>query len=76
MKYVVTSENGARTVECLGKPDGRYLSMRELVDLEVGFRTYRGKTELNTSRSELSRTRASSDFQKCGRHIPCEHRPA
>lgn len=41
--YVVTSENGARTVECLGKPGGRYLSLGELVDLEVDFRTYRGK---------------------------------
>lgn len=41
--YVVSSENGARTVECLGKPEGRYLSMGELVDLEVDFRTYRGK---------------------------------
>jgi hypothetical protein len=41
--YVVTSENGARIVECLGKPEGRYLSMGELVDLEVDFRTCRGK---------------------------------
>jgi hypothetical protein len=41
--YVVTSENGARTVECLGKPGGRYLSLGEFVDLEVDFRTYRGK---------------------------------
>ena len=41
--YVVTSENGARTVECLGKPGGCYLSLGELVDLEVDFRTYRGK---------------------------------
>ena len=41
--YVVTSENGARTVERLGKPGGRYLSLGELVDLEVNFRTYRGK---------------------------------
>jgi hypothetical protein len=31
--YVVSSENGARTVECLGKPEGRYLSRGELVDL-------------------------------------------
>lgn len=41
--YIVTSENGARTVECLGKPGGRYLSLGELVDLEVDFRTYQGK---------------------------------
>jgi hypothetical protein len=41
--YVVTSENGARTVECLGKPGGRYLSLGEIVDLEVDLRTYRGK---------------------------------
>ncbi len=41
--YVVTSESGTRTVECLGKPGGRYLSMGELVDLEVEFRTYRSK---------------------------------
>jgi hypothetical protein len=41
--YVVTSENGARTVECLGKPGGHYLPLGELVDLEVDFRTYRGK---------------------------------
>jgi hypothetical protein len=41
--YVVTSENGARTVECLGKPGGRYLPLGELVDLEVDFRTYRAK---------------------------------
>ena len=37
--YVVTSENGTRTVECLGKPGGRYLSLGELVDLEVDFRS-------------------------------------
>jgi hypothetical protein len=41
--YVVTSENGTRTVECLGKPGGRYLSLGELVDLEVDFRSYRAK---------------------------------
>jgi len=41
--YVGTSENGARTVECLGKPGGRYVSLGELVDLEVDIRTYRGK---------------------------------
>jgi hypothetical protein len=41
--YVVTSESGTRTVEGLGKPGGRYLSMGELVDLEVEFRTYRSK---------------------------------
>jgi hypothetical protein len=29
--YVVTSENGARTVECLGKPGGHYISLGELV---------------------------------------------
>ena len=37
--YVVTSENGTRTVECLGKPGGRYLALGELVDLEVDFRS-------------------------------------
>jgi hypothetical protein len=41
--YVVTSENGARTVECLGKPGGHYLRLGELVDLEVDFRMYQGK---------------------------------
>ena len=41
--YVVTSENGTRTVECLGKPGGRYLSLGELVDLEVDLRSYRAK---------------------------------
>jgi hypothetical protein len=41
--YVVTSENGTRTVECLGNPGGRYLSLGELVDLEVDIRTYRAK---------------------------------
>jgi hypothetical protein len=41
--YVVTSENGTRTVECLGKPGCRYLSLGERVDLEVDFRTYRAK---------------------------------
>jgi hypothetical protein len=41
--YVVTSENGARTVECLGNPGDRYLSLGDVVDLEVDFRTYRAK---------------------------------
>jgi hypothetical protein len=41
--YVVTSENGTRTVECLGKPGGSYLSLGELVDLEVDLRTYLAK---------------------------------
>jgi hypothetical protein len=41
--YLVTSENGTRTVECLGKPGSRYLPLGELVDLEVDFRTYRAK---------------------------------
>jgi hypothetical protein len=41
--YVVTSENETRSVECLGKPGGHYLSLGEPVDLEVDFRTYQAK---------------------------------
>jgi hypothetical protein len=58
--YVVTSENGARTVECLGKPGASYLPLGGLVDLEVDFRTYVGKD--GTQRTSLRLVSYNGEF--------------
>jgi hypothetical protein len=59
-----------------GSDGGRYLSLGELVDLSVDFWTYRGKDETSTHLAASYHLRSRVLSTKCGRHIPCEHRPA
>jgi hypothetical protein len=53
--YNVSSEHGSQLVEDFGPPGGPYLSLGEVVDLEVVVRTFVDKNQQACSRLRIAR---------------------
>ena len=55
MTYHVSSENGLHVVEDFATPGGPYLSLGDVVDLEIVVRTFVDKNQQPSSRLRIAR---------------------